>query len=241
MGSNDYGRTPNVWQPSEVPNPNTGNDYGVGQAAQFGPTTTTTTTEFGYPPSRGWNTIVRNTTTIQKNPSIDGTTLVFDTFRLNSKLYTDYLLITAWSIEYIATTVGLLWGLRTSPRVTTLTPPDFFSTSFSGSRRGVIIFSFQNVHVAGLNTSDSLKFIQFTCQAAGSVGLSLSAGDAGAGTVALSTFSFLESNLPLDAYPATLFTNLLNTPGEHDLQVVVNAGIAGNINIARTLFWLRAR
>jgi hypothetical protein len=50
MGRNDYGRTPNVWQPAEVPPPFTGHDLGVGPAPTYGPVTTTTVTEYGYPP-----------------------------------------------------------------------------------------------------------------------------------------------------------------------------------------------
>jgi hypothetical protein len=49
MGRNDYGRTPNVWQPAEVPPPFTGHDLGVGSAPTYGPVTTTTVTEYGYP------------------------------------------------------------------------------------------------------------------------------------------------------------------------------------------------
>jgi hypothetical protein len=53
MGRNDYGRTPNVWQPAEVPPPFTGHDLGVGPAPTYGPVTTTTVTEYGYPPTSG--------------------------------------------------------------------------------------------------------------------------------------------------------------------------------------------
>jgi hypothetical protein len=59
VGFNDYGTTPNVWRPSDVPYPNTGDDTGVGQQPNGSglgqEVTTTTTNESNSPIMPGWN------------------------------------------------------------------------------------------------------------------------------------------------------------------------------------------
>jgi len=247
MGSNDYGRTPNVWQPSEVPNPNTGSDYGVGQAAQFGPTTTTTITEFGYPPGGGWTTLRRLTNTISKNPFGTGVTpVVFDTIPLNSKRYSEYRIITSWSVTP-ATTTNLTWALRPSPKIyatnadASLTGPQSFVAPTQ--RRGQLVALLYNVHVAGSDKSDINKIVQFGGISHGWLQAGLAAGDewtTGAGFG--SPIFFGEENLPLEtSLPISSFANLMNTPGEHDLEMIVTPSAGNDISITRTLFWLLAR
>lgn len=57
MGKGDYGITPNVWRPSEVPPGLIGSDLGVGAQPISGAVTTTTVTEYDYPPTLGDSTI----------------------------------------------------------------------------------------------------------------------------------------------------------------------------------------
>jgi hypothetical protein len=84
MGRNDFGRTPNVWQPAEVPPPFTGHDIGVGPAPTYGPVTTTTVTEYGYPPvsTTGWRLLLDRSPGLMKTNG----TFEFDRFDIDPSI-----------------------------------------------------------------------------------------------------------------------------------------------------------
>ena len=96
MGAGDYGKTPNVYQPSEVPGPNTGSDLGVGPQPLVGTTTQTSVAQYGYPGSG--NTQVRWVILHQAFPHFavsTTTTQVVDTIVLSPR--TVFLHFVVWA------------------------------------------------------------------------------------------------------------------------------------------------